>query len=64
MITYQNLDEYDFKISENDMTINISKKMSLEEMSKKIEAAGVDNINEVIDKLISNGKCTNAETSI
>lgn len=58
MITYQNLDEYDFKISENDMTINISKKMSLEEMSKKIEAAGVDNINEVIDKLISNGKCT------
>lgn len=58
MITYQNLDEYDFKISENDMTIDISKKMSLEEMSKKIEAAGVDNINEVIDKLISNGKCT------
>lgn len=58
MITYQNLDEYDFKISENDMTIGISKKMSLEEMSKKIEAAGVDNINEVIDKLISNGKCT------
>jgi len=58
LITYQNLDEYDFKISENDMTINISKKMSLEEMSKKIEAAGVDNINEVIDKLISNGKCT------
>lgn len=58
MITYQNLDEYDFKISENDMTIDISKKMSLEEMSKKIEAAGVDNINEVIDKLISNGKHT------
>ncbi|MCI5588297.1 MAG: hypothetical protein MR384_10500 [Lachnospiraceae bacterium] len=58
MITYQNLDEYDFKISENDMTMDISKKMSLEEMSKKIEAAGVDNINEVIDKLISNGKCT------
>ena len=58
MITYQNLDEYDFKISENDMTIDISKKMSLEEMSKKIEAAGVVNINEVIDKLISNGKCT------
>lgn len=58
MITYQNLDKYDFKISENDMTIDISKKMSLEEMSKKIEAAGVDNINEVIDKLISNGKCT------
>ncbi|SCI24485.1 Uncharacterised protein [uncultured Eubacterium sp.] len=58
MITYQNLDEYDFKISENDMTIDISKKMSLEEMSKKIEAAGVDNINEVIDKLISNGKRT------
>ena len=58
MITYQNLDEYDFKISENDMTIDTSKKMSLEEMSKKIEAAGVDNINEVIDKLISNGKCT------
>lgn len=58
MITYQNLDEYDFKISENDMTIDISKKMSLEEMSKKIEAADVDNINEVIDKLISNGKCT------
>jgi hypothetical protein len=58
LITYQNLDEYDFKISENDMTIDISKKMSLEEMSKKIEAAGVDNINEVIDKLISNGKCT------
>ena len=58
MITYQNLDEYDFKISENDMTIDISKKMSLEEMSKKIEAAGVDNINEVIDKVISNGKCT------
>lgn len=58
MITYQNLDEYDFKISENDMTIDISKKMSLEEMSKKIEAAGVDNINEVIDKLISHGKCT------
>ncbi|MFR6664704.1 MAG: hypothetical protein ACLUQX_00895 [Thomasclavelia spiroformis] len=58
MITYQNLDEYDFKISENDMTIDISKKMSLEEMSKKIEAAGVDNINEVINKLISNGKCT------
>lgn len=57
MITYQNLDEYDFKISENDMTIDISKKMSLEEMSKKIEAAGVDNINEVINKLISNGKC-------
>ena len=51
MITYQNLDEYDFKISENDMTIDISKKMSLEEMSKKIEAAGVD-------KLISNGKRT------
>lgn len=58
MITYQNLDEYDFKISENDMTMDISKKMSLEEMSKKIEAAGIDNINEVIDKLISNGKCT------
>ena len=58
MITYQNLDEYDFKISENDMTIDISKKMSLEEMSKKIEAAGVDNINEVIDKLISHGKWT------
>lgn len=58
MITYQILDEYDFKISENDMIIDISKKMSLEEMSKKIEAAGVDNINEVIDKLISNGKCT------
>ncbi len=58
MITYQNLDEYDFKISENDMTIDISKEMSLEEMSKKIEAAGVDNINEVIDKLISNGKRT------
>lgn len=58
MITYQNLDEYDFKISENDMTVDISKKMSLEEMSKKIEAAGVDNINEVIDKLISHGKCT------
>jgi hypothetical protein len=58
LITYQNLDEYDFKISENDMTIDISKKMSLEEMSKKIEAAGVDNINEVIDKLISNGKRT------
>lgn len=58
MITYQNLDEYDFKISENDMTIDILKKMSLEEMSKKIEAAGVDNINEVIDKLISNGKRT------
>lgn len=58
MITYQILDEYDFKISENDMTIDISKKMSLEEMSKKIEAAGVDNINEVIDKLISNGKRT------
>lgn len=58
MITYQNLNEYDFKISKNDMTIDISKKMSLEEMSKKIEAAGVDNINEVIDKLISNGKCT------
>lgn len=58
MITYQNLDEYDFKISENDMTIDISKKMSLEKMSKKIEAAGVDNINEVIDKLISNGKRT------
>lgn len=58
MITYQNLDEYDFKISENDMTMDISKKMSLEEMSKKIEAAGVDNIKEVIDKLISNGKCT------
>ena len=58
MITYQNLDEYDFKISENDMTMDISKKMSLEEMSKKIEAAGVDNINEVIDKLISNGKRT------
>ena len=58
MITYQNLDKYDFKISENDMTIDISKKMSLEEMSKKIEAAGVDNNNEVIDKLISNGKCT------
>ena len=58
MITYQNLDEYDFKISENDTTIDISKKMSLEEMSKKIEAAGVDNINEVIDKLISNGKRT------
>ena len=52
------MDEYDFKISENDMTIDISKKMSLEEMSKKIEAAGVDNINEVIDKLISHGKCT------
>ena len=32
--------------------------MSLEEVSRKIEAAGVDNINEVIDKLISNGKCT------
>ena len=58
MITYQNLDEHYFKISENDMTIDISKKMSLEEMSKKIEAAGVDNIDEVIDKLISNGKCT------
>lgn len=58
MITYQNLDEYDFKISENDMTMDISKKMSLEEMGKKIEVAGVDNINEVIDKLISNGKCT------
>ena len=40
------------------MTIDISKKMSLEEMSKKIEAAGVDYINEVIDKLISNGKRT------
>lgn len=58
MITYQNLDEHYFKISENDMTIDISKKISLEEMSKKIEAAGVDNIDEVIDKLISNGKCT------
>lgn len=58
MITYQNLDEYDFKISENDMTMDISKKMSLEEMGKKIEVVGVDNINEVIDKLISNGKCT------
>lgn len=58
MITYQNLDEYDFKISENDMTMDISKKMSLEKVSRKIKLANIDDINEVIDKLISNGKCT------
>lgn len=58
MITYQILDEYDFKISENDMTMDISKKMSLEELSRKIKLANMDDINEVIDKLISYGKCT------
>ena len=58
MITYQILNEYDFKISENDMTMDISKKMSLEEVSRKIKSANIDDINEVIDKLISHGKCT------
>lgn len=58
MITYQILDEYDFKISENDMSMDISKKMSLEELSRKIKSANIDDINEVIDKLISHGKCT------
>ena len=58
MITYQILDEYDFKISENDMTMDISKKMSLEELSRKIKSANIDDINKVIDKLISHGKCT------
>lgn len=58
MITYQILDEYDFKISENDMTMDISKKMSLEELSRRIKSANIDDINKVIDKLISYGKCT------
>ncbi len=58
MITYQILDEYDFKISENDMSMDISKKMSLEELSRKIKSANIDDINKVIDKLISHGKCT------
>ena len=58
MITYQILDEYDFKISENDMSMDISKKMSLEELSRKIKSANIDDINKLIDKLISHGKCT------
>ena len=58
MITYQILDEYDFKISENDMTMDISKKMSLEELSRRIKSANIDDINKVIDRLISCGKCT------
>ena len=38
--------------------MDISKKMSLEELSRKIKSANIDDINEVIDKLISHGKCT------
>ena len=32
--------------------------MSLEEVSRKIKSANIDDINEVIDKLISHEKCT------